>query len=114
VQSFHHILSTVIRHVCDDLNDNAAGVHVKSVRPMMSFRSCPNMLNKQITAAITEISVFFNISITTHGIKIILEAVPMFSEVKNPINHEIMFRRCYTHAVRDEVPTELSSPSVCG
>ena len=36
-------------------------------------------------AAITEITVFVNISITTHGIKIILVATPMFSGVENQI-----------------------------
>ena len=36
-------------------------------------------------AAITEITVFVNISITKHGIKMILVATPMFSGVENQI-----------------------------
>jgi len=41
--------------------------------------------NMQIKAAITENLVFVNISVTTHGIKIILVSIHMFLGVKNQI-----------------------------
>ena len=41
--------------------------------------------NMQIQAAITENLVFVNISVTTHGMKIILMSIHMFLGVKNQI-----------------------------
>ena len=41
--------------------------------------------NMQIKAAITENLVFVNISVTTHGIKIILVSIHMFLGVRNQI-----------------------------
>jgi len=42
-----------------------------------------NLHNMQIKAAITENSVFVNISVTAHGIEIILVSIHMFLGVKN-------------------------------
>ena len=44
-----------------------------------------NPHNMQIKAAITENSVFVNISVTAHGIEIILVSIHMFLGVKNQI-----------------------------
>ena len=44
-----------------------------------------NPHNMQIKAAITENLVFVNISVTTHGIKILLVSIHMFLGVKNQI-----------------------------
>jgi hypothetical protein len=77
------------------------------------------MLNKHITATIREITIFVNISTTTHGIKIILVVIPMFSGVENQIKvcqywlHQyICIYESLEHSWFDSIFTQVTTVTV--